>query len=184
MTLRPREWCVTRRGPGPITRTVVIPLWAGIFVPCVILQSLVLVGVCTAIAILTDDCFSTLILGLASLTTLFMAYFAVEAVRKEDVYQLAAYAASSLIFLVGLPPMLGVEGGHRHDRQLEQGVRTLLLVAVGCACSLQLYATDPRQAFPLDHTPHSTSGCRPEDSPPTSDLLPPTSYLLPPTSYL
>lgn len=64
-----------------------MPVWGRVFVPCVVLQTAVLVGINTAVAVLVQDCLSTLLMVLASLGTVFMTYFAVEAVRTENIYQ-------------------------------------------------------------------------------------------------
>ena len=98
-------------------------------------QTLVLVGVNTAISVLTDDCLSTLLLTLGSVTTLFMAYFAIEAVRTENRYQLAAYVVTSAVFLSGyVPPLVGSSDGpahvHEHKRKTEAAVRHLILAAL------------------------------------------------------
>ena len=72
-----------------------------------------------------------------------MAYFAVEAVRTENVYQLAAYLTSSLAFLLGfVPPLVAFEEGEyaRSHDELAGQIRVLLLVAVIVTCSLQLCA--------------------------------------------
>lgn len=78
---------IIRRGRGLYTRTVQLPVWSRFFVPCTILQAAILIGINIAVSILTDDCLTYLVLGLSSLTTLFMCYFAVEAVRTENIYQ-------------------------------------------------------------------------------------------------
>ena len=84
-----QEWFVTRRGRGLYTRTVALPLWARFFLPCTILQSAILIGINVAIGVLAEDCLTWLILALSSLVTLFMCYFAIEAVRTENAYQCA-----------------------------------------------------------------------------------------------
>ena len=126
------------------TRTIALPLWARIFVPSAFAQCAVLICVDGTVAVLTGgSCFWILTAGLASVTSLFMAYFAVEAVRTENIYQLAAYVASSIAFLVGfVPPLVGFEEGQfaqSHDA-LAEIIRVLLLVAVGVVCSLQTCA--------------------------------------------
>ena len=97
---------VTRRGRGLYTRTMTLPLSSRFYVLAVLVQAVVLIGVNTAISILTADCLSALVLGLGSVTTLFMSYFAIEAVRTENRYQLAAYAVTSAIFLASYVPTL------------------------------------------------------------------------------
>ena len=124
---------------GAYLRTVENPVWSRIFVQCIALHALVLVGISVAVAVLESDCHFSLLLSLASMTTLFMSYFALEAVRTENVYQcafpppphapparaaraltlrmvpsvrLVAYGLTSLAFLIGfLPPLLGAERG-------------------------------------------------------------------------
>lgn len=94
------EWYITRRGRGLYTRSVALPLWARFFVPCTLLQSAILIGVNVAIGILSDDCLTSLILGISSLVTLFMCYFAIEAVRTENSYQ---YAPGPLCVVACVP---------------------------------------------------------------------------------
>ena len=91
---RPQNWgplgAVYTRGRGAYLRTVENPVWSRIFVLCVALHTLVLVGINVAVGLLESDCHFTLLLSLASMTTLFMSYFALEAVRTENVYQCAS----------------------------------------------------------------------------------------------
>ena len=76
-----------RRGRDMHTRTVALPLWSRFFVPCTVLQALLLIGANTVLSILVEDCLTTLVLALSSLTVLFMCYFAIEAVRTENKHQ-------------------------------------------------------------------------------------------------
>ena len=136
---------VTRRGRGLYTRTMTLPLSSRFYVLAVLVQAVVLIGVNTAISILTADCLSALVLGLGSVTTLFMSYFAIEAVRTENRYQLAAYAVTSAIFLGSyVPPLVGSSDGpmrvHMKGGLKRDDVHALLLVALLCTCTLQLCA--------------------------------------------
>ena len=88
---------------------------------------------------------STLVLALASVTTLFMSYFAIEAVRTENRYQLAAYAVTTAVFLYGyVPPLLGSSDSPMHVHMNRTAVRnevhSLVLAAFVCTCTLQLCA--------------------------------------------
>lgn len=143
------EWFIIRRGRGLYTRTLSLPLWTRLFVPCTFLQTAILVGVNVAISVLADDCLTALVLGLSSLTTLFMCYFAVEAVRTENAYQLTAYLACSGLFLSSyLPPVMGMSDGPHHVPMSIphwDKVRNLLLVAFICTVSLQLCVLTPQQ---------------------------------------
>ena len=130
-------WWVTQTGRGIYTRTVALPLWGKVFVQCVILQTFVLIGVNVAIAVLIADCFMILILALASLTTLFMSYFAVDAVRSENVYQLGAYVTTSFVFLTNYIPQF-VGSGRDHSGQRSHSVEILQMVAIACTCSMQM----------------------------------------------
>ena len=137
------SWWITRRGRGLYTRTTALPLTSRFYVLAVLIQAAVLIGVNTAIAVLVQDCLSTLVLGLANLTTVFMSYFAIEAIRTENRHQLAAYAITSVVFLSNyVPPIIGSTDGPMHVHmkrlQVEDDVRLLLLVALVVACSLQL----------------------------------------------
>ena len=86
--LPPREeWWLMHSGRGYLSRTVALPVCSRIFVVCVLLQAVVIIGVNTTISVLISDCLSTLVLGLSSSVTLFMSYFAVEAVRTDNSYQ-------------------------------------------------------------------------------------------------
>ena len=110
------EWYITRRGRGLYTRSVALPLWARFFVPCTLLQSAILIGVNVAIGILSDDCLTSLILGISSLVTLFMCYFAIEAVRTENSYQ---YAPGPLCVVACVPSCM-LELLHHHVRCVSQ----------------------------------------------------------------
>jgi hypothetical protein len=79
------------------SRTVALPLWGRIFVPCTLIEAVVLIGINIAISVIMRDCLTSLLLALSSVTILFMCYFAIEAVRTENVYQLAAYAHATFL---------------------------------------------------------------------------------------
>ena len=68
-------------------RTLTLPIWGRVFVPCVLAHTLILLGVELAIAVLANDCLTWLFMGLASLSLVFMCYFALEAVRTENFWQ-------------------------------------------------------------------------------------------------
>ena len=136
-------WFITRRGRGLYTRTTALPLSSRFYVLAVLVQAVVIIAVNVIISVLVNDCLSALVLGLASVTTLFMSYFAIEAVRTENRYQLAAYAFTSAVFMGSyVPPIVGSSDGpmrvHMRLPRLQEEVRTLLLVALVCTCTLQL----------------------------------------------
>jgi hypothetical protein len=161
-------WWTSQRGRGLYTRTVSLPLRSRLYVLAVLAQALVLIGVNTAISVLTADCPSTLMLTLGSLTTLFMGYFAIEAVRTENKYQLAAYAVVSAVFLTGyLPPLCNGEDGPKHalshhDQEVRKEVYTLIYVALVSTCTLQLCAPHSPFATPAPRGhPHAAGRMRP-----------------------
>jgi len=80
-------WWISRRGRGSFVRTFSMPIWSRVFVTCVVLQTVVLVALNISVAVLLQDCLALLLSGLASLGVLFMSYFAIEAVRTENIYQ-------------------------------------------------------------------------------------------------
>ena len=136
------EWWTTRRGRGVYTRTTELPLTSRFYVVVVIVQAVILIGVNIAIAVLVDDCLSALVLTLASVTILFMSYFAIEAIRTDNRHQLAAYAVTSVVFLsTYVPPILGETDGphmiHVQRLQVDDDVHQLLVVAFVCTCALQ-----------------------------------------------
>ena len=64
-----------------------MPFWGRIFVPVVVVQMIVLITLNTVVAVLLNDCLATMLTVLSSLGTIFMTYFAVEAVRTDNIYQ-------------------------------------------------------------------------------------------------
>ena len=64
-----------------------MPFWGRIFVPVVVVQMIVLITLNTVVAVLLNDCLATMLTVLSSLGTVFMTYFAVEAVRTDNIYQ-------------------------------------------------------------------------------------------------
>ena len=55
--------------------------------PVVVVQMIVLITLNTVVAVLLNDCLATMLTVLSSLGTVFMTYFAVEAVRTDNIYQ-------------------------------------------------------------------------------------------------
>ena len=154
------SWFGTRRrGRGLYTRTTALSLSSKIYVILVVTQAVVLLSVNTALSVITDDCLSTLVLGLGSVSVLFMSYFAIEAVRNDNRYQLAAYLASSAVFPSGyVPPLVGASDGpmrlHMHGAKKQEEVRILLFVALGSMTALQLCAPPT-----CTHTRTALEGC-------------------------
>lgn len=68
------------------------------------LQAATSIGLSVALAISTADCLVRMTVVMACWTALAACGFAIEAVRTENVYQLAAYAASTAILLCGFVP--------------------------------------------------------------------------------
>ena len=113
---------------------------------------LVEIGINAAISVIAGDCLTSLILALGSLTIVFMCYFALEAVRTENMYQLAAYAVTSAYFLGSyVPPLVGSTDGphHIHVERSESELKALLLAALICTCSLQLCVLHAALPSPL-----------------------------------
>ncbi len=88
------SWWVIRAGRGLYTRTVSLSLWGRLFVVSVIVQACVVVALNVTVSVVVGDCLTVILLGVSSLTTLFMSYFAVEAVRTENAYQCARASAA------------------------------------------------------------------------------------------
>jgi hypothetical protein len=82
-----RGWWILQRGRGRFVRTISMPFWGRIFVPVVVVQMIVLITLNTVVAVLLNDCLATMLTVLSSLGTIFMTYFAVEAVRTDNIYQ-------------------------------------------------------------------------------------------------
>ena len=82
-----RGWWILQRGRGRFVRTISMPFWGRIFVPVVVVQMIVLITLNTVVAVLLNDCLATMLTVLSSLGTVFMTYFAVEAVRTDNIYQ-------------------------------------------------------------------------------------------------
>ena len=93
-----QPWYVVRRIVGGsllYTRTTELSVWGRAFVPCVLLQALLTVGLSLSLVVIAADCRVSILLALLTLAVLAAAYFAVEAVRTENAYQLVAYALAS-----------------------------------------------------------------------------------------
>ena len=93
-----QPWYVVRRIVGGsllYTRTTELSVWGRAFVPCVLLQALLTLGLSLSLAVIAADCRVSILLALLTLAVLAAAYFAVEAVRTENAYQLVAYALAS-----------------------------------------------------------------------------------------
>ena len=98
-------WYVERRIVGAsllYTRTTELSVWGRAFVPAVLLQALLTLGLSLSLVVLAADCRVSILLALLTLAVLAAAYFAVEAVRTENAYQLLAYALASAAGMVGL----------------------------------------------------------------------------------
>eukprot|EP00900_Chrysochromulina_parva_P000924 jgi/Chrpa1/10832/Chrysochromulina_OHIO_Genome00017388-RA len=92
-----------------------MPFWGRIFVPVVVVQMIVLITLNTVVAVLLNDCLATMLTVLSSLGTVFMTYFAVEAVRTDNIYQLAAYAGASIAFVAAyVPSIIGNDGATQY----------------------------------------------------------------------
>jgi hypothetical protein len=93
-----QPWYVVRRIVGGsllYTRTTELSFWGRAFVPFVLLQALLTVGLSLSLVVIAADCRVSILLALLTLAVLAAAYFAVEAVRTENAYQLLAYALAS-----------------------------------------------------------------------------------------
>ena len=100
-----QPWYVVQRIVGGsllYTRTTELSFWGRAFVPCVLLQALLTVGLSLSLAVLAADCLVSILLALLTLAVLSAAYFAVEAVRTENIYQLLAYVSASGACMIGL----------------------------------------------------------------------------------
>ena len=93
-----QPWYVVRRIVGGsllYTRTTELSFWGRAFVPFVLLQALLTVGLSLSLVVIAADCRVSILLALLTLAVLAAGYFAVEAVRTENAYQLLAYALAS-----------------------------------------------------------------------------------------
>ena len=97
-----QPWYVVQRTFRGYTRTTELSLWGRVFVPCVLLQGLLTTGLSVALALIATDCLVSIVLAMLTLTILFAAYFAVEAVRTENVFQLCAYIGASSAGTLGI----------------------------------------------------------------------------------
>lgn len=77
-------------------------MWGKIFVPTVLVQGLTTTGLSLSLAVVSHDCLACIVLALFTLAILFASYFAIEAVRTENVYQLFAYVAASSTGMLGI----------------------------------------------------------------------------------
>ena len=133
------RWWLLSRAP----RTA-IPLWGRVFIGCNLLQLVVTIGVNVTISVLTGDCSTSLMLALASLTVGFMVYFAIEAMRTENIAQLTVYTITSALYIgcLMVPPLAGAEFGpariYINNPALSDAVDSLLLAALIVACTLQV----------------------------------------------
>ena len=99
-------WFVVHRtmgqGPALTTRTTELSMWGKIFVPTVLVQGLTTTGLSLSLAVVSTDCLASIVLAIFTLAILFASYFAIEAVRTENVYQLFAYMAASSTGMLGI----------------------------------------------------------------------------------
>ncbi|KAL1506918.1 hypothetical protein AB1Y20_007782 [Prymnesium parvum] len=108
-----RSWWISQRGRGMQARTVPLPAAGRAFVPSVLVHTLATVGLNLALC-LGADCMLLLELGLSALVAVFVAYFAIEAVRTENQYQLFAYLGLSTAFVPLYVVPLAGGGGALH----------------------------------------------------------------------
>ena len=91
-----QTWWYSQRGRGLNTRTFALPAGGRVFVPFVLIQTVVTVSLNITLAVHSGDCMVILQMGAVILSILFMAYFAIESVRTENHYQCAARSPLNL----------------------------------------------------------------------------------------
>ena len=125
-----RLW-IAQRGRGLWTRTVETPVYGRVFVVCALVQASVLVATDTVLALRSGDCITVAATSLLTVSAIFIVYFAVEAIRTENVYQLAAATVISTVVLL----VYGIEFGMGH-----RPADAVTMGTYSAACALQLCA--------------------------------------------
>ena len=117
----PRYWLsqwghlwLVQRGRGMYTRTVQTPVFGRALVIFVSVQASISVASNVFLAVEPEhrSCLATIYCALLSLAALFIVYFAVEAVRTENPYQLTASLVTSTVLWLGYVTRLAANDLH------------------------------------------------------------------------